>query len=66
MAKRHFFATSEVRKLATEAEVQRAIGNVRSGNGSQRDYELAQKRAKVAGSSGRQAQEALREGAKRS
>lgn len=50
--------------MATEQEVQRATGNVRSGNGSAKDYERTQAQAKVAGSAGSAAREALKQAGK--
>ena len=50
--------------MATEKEVQDAIANVASGNGSQRDHDLVKERSQVAGASGSQARKAQKDGAK--
>lgn len=50
--------------MATRDEVDRSVGNVASGNGSAKDYERAQAQAKVAGSAGSAAREALKQAGK--
>jgi hypothetical protein len=50
--------------VATSTEVDRAIGNVASGEGSRRDFDLCRAQAKVAGIDGSAARAALKEAAK--
>lgn len=50
--------------MATRDEYDQAVGRVESGNGTERDYKLANKQARVAGNSGTQAREALKKDSK--
>lgn len=50
--------------MATKDEVDRAVGNVSSGNGSRHDYELTKAQSKVAGGEGSAAREALKQAGK--
>ncbi len=50
--------------MATTSQVDKSVGNVASGNGSAKDYERTRAQAKVAGSAGSAAREALKEAGK--